>query len=262
MADDYMSDTFLEEAASVRPGLVRGVGKRKLEAHKQHVITVREAKEEAKARKNSAKDQLLKGMQTTVISEDNPGFKMMKMMGYKEGSGLGKEGDGRAEPITVDPFKDRSGLGKGSEQKERVAKKLKLEQDRLESYKRNEAVLLRQYRLNKSNEAVARQALSSVRKCQVICRQMDEQLDIVPSETWFWPNVLDEDDEDYYEPDPQEILPHLSRYLRTTHYYCLWCGVKYSNDTDLTKNCPGELQSHHDDSQHDDFGDDTDFADS
>ena len=51
-----------------------------------------EAKEEAKARKNSAKDQLLKGMQTTVISEDNPGFKMMKMMGYKEGSGLGKEG--------------------------------------------------------------------------------------------------------------------------------------------------------------------------
>ena len=37
MADDYMSDAFLEEAACVRPGLVRGVGKRKLEAHKRHI---------------------------------------------------------------------------------------------------------------------------------------------------------------------------------------------------------------------------------
>ena len=36
MEDDYMSDSFLEQICDVRPGLVRGVGKRKLEVHKRN----------------------------------------------------------------------------------------------------------------------------------------------------------------------------------------------------------------------------------
>ena len=41
MADDYMSDSFLEQICDVRPGLVRGVGKRKLESHKRHEASKR-----------------------------------------------------------------------------------------------------------------------------------------------------------------------------------------------------------------------------
>ena len=40
----------------------------------------------------SAHDKLKKGLETNVITDDNPGFKMMKMMGYKMGNGLGKQG--------------------------------------------------------------------------------------------------------------------------------------------------------------------------
>ena len=40
----------------------------------------------------SAQDKLKKGLETNVITDDNPGFKMMKMMGYKMGNGLGKQG--------------------------------------------------------------------------------------------------------------------------------------------------------------------------
>ena len=63
---------------------------------------------------------------------------------------------------------------------------------------RNEAMLLRQYRLSKSSEAVARQTMCTVRKCQVVCRQMDDRLGILPPEPWFWPkppNLSEEDDE-------------------------------------------------------------------
>lgn len=36
MSDDYMSDDFLQQLPDIRPGLIRGVGKRKLEAHTRH----------------------------------------------------------------------------------------------------------------------------------------------------------------------------------------------------------------------------------
>ena len=67
--------------------------------------------------------------------------------------------------------------------------------------------------------------------------------------------------QEYYEPDPEQVLPQLSCYLRYAHYYCVWCGVKYIDTTDMNSHCPGETQAQHDDSQQVDFADDTDFAD-
>jgi len=44
--------------------------------------------------------------------------------------------------------------------------------------------------------------LSTVRKCQNVCRQMDEKCGIVPPETWYWPPKPPQDDQ---EEDEEEV---------------------------------------------------------
>lgn len=272
MADDYMSDSFLEQVCDVRPGLVRGVGKRKLEVHKRQLSNKRNAKDQSSSKKLNAKETLMKGLETNVISEDNPGFKMMQKMGFKQGVGLGKQGEGRVEPIKIEPFKKKSaGLGQAAAKEEECRKRLKMEQARLAAYKRNEAQLLQQFRKNKSQEAEMKHMLSTVRKCQNVCRQMDEKCGIVPREIWYWPpqkpqeNLESDEDEDEQEeeqPDPENvILPELDAYLRYQHSYCVWCGVKYMHREDLITHCPGDTQQAHDQDDAGDFAGDTDFAD-
>ncbi|KAL5269762.1 hypothetical protein ACHWQZ_G003286 [Mnemiopsis leidyi] len=269
MEDDYMSDSFLEQICDVRPGLVRGVGKRKLEVHKRNEECKRIAKEEAKSKKLDAKNKLIKGLETNVISEDNPGFKMMQKMGFKQGIGLGKEGEGRVEPIKINPFTVKSaGLGQAAAKEEECKKIIRQEQQRLDAYKRNETELLKQFRESKSQQAGLKHLLSTVRKCQNVCRQMDEKCGIVPPETWYWPPKPPQDDqeedeeEEEDEPDPERIiLPQLDAYLRYQHSYCVWCGVKYVSREDLITHCPGDTQEAHDHHDNGDFADDTDFAD-
>ena len=41
----------------------------------------------------NAKEKLAEGLSTSCLAEDNPGMKMMRMMGYHPGTGLGKEGE-------------------------------------------------------------------------------------------------------------------------------------------------------------------------
>ena len=45
------------------------------------------------------------------LGPTNKGFNMLKAMGYKEGDGLGKEGEGRREPVTISKRQGKAGLG-------------------------------------------------------------------------------------------------------------------------------------------------------
>ncbi|XP_022799308.1 angiogenic factor with G patch and FHA domains 1-like [Stylophora pistillata] len=47
------------------------------------------------------------------IKEENVGRKMLEKMGWKEGEGLGREGEGRLEPVTVEVRDSLRGLGSG-----------------------------------------------------------------------------------------------------------------------------------------------------
>jgi len=49
--------------------------------------------------------------------ENNVGNKLLKMMGWKEGTGLGTNGEGRVEPIKTAIYAEGAGLGasKGKE---------------------------------------------------------------------------------------------------------------------------------------------------
>eukprot|EP00002_Diphylleia_rotans_P011676 TRINITY_DN22_c0_g2_i2.p1 TRINITY_DN22_c0_g2~~TRINITY_DN22_c0_g2_i2.p1 ORF type:complete len:334 (-),score=106.53 TRINITY_DN22_c0_g2_i2:82-1083(-) len=52
------------------------------------------------------------------IAESNIGYKMLLKMGWKEKTGLGKDGSGIAEPIRVDTKADRMGLGRATYEKQ------------------------------------------------------------------------------------------------------------------------------------------------
>ena len=45
------------------------------------------------------------------LPQKNKGFKLLQQMGWKEGSGLGREGQGRVEPVLVEERGERRGLG-------------------------------------------------------------------------------------------------------------------------------------------------------
>ncbi|XP_014609680.1 PREDICTED: angiogenic factor with G patch and FHA domains 1 [Polistes canadensis] len=47
----------------------------------------------------------------TSIAKDNRGFKLLSKMGWSEGRSLGKDGDGRTEPIAISNNPNKSGFG-------------------------------------------------------------------------------------------------------------------------------------------------------
>jgi hypothetical protein len=47
------------------------------------------------------------------ISEDNVGHKLLRGLGWQQGSGLGAEGGGIVEPISAKQMSDRAGIGSG-----------------------------------------------------------------------------------------------------------------------------------------------------
>ncbi|XP_078036717.1 angiogenic factor with G patch and FHA domains 1 [Augochlora pura] len=51
----------------------------------------------------------------TSIAKDNRGFKILSKMGWTEGQSLGKEGDGRTEPVLMTNNPSKTGLGATSE---------------------------------------------------------------------------------------------------------------------------------------------------
>ena len=44
---------------------------------------------------------------------------------------------------------------------------------------------------------------------------------------------------------PSEKLEMLTKYLRTTYSYCIWCCVKYENKEDMENDCPGDVRADH-----------------
>jgi hypothetical protein len=59
----------------------------------------------------SAKSRLIEGL-STAISDSNRGFSLLLKAGWKPGTGSGKDGSGRTEPVPVDVYQTtRSGIG-------------------------------------------------------------------------------------------------------------------------------------------------------
>ena len=45
---------------------------------------------------------------------------------------------------------------------------------------------------------------------------------------------------------PQEQLQMITEYLRSQYYYCLWCGITFTDCEDMVSTCPGPTREDHD----------------
>uniref|UniRef100_G3MKD9 G patch domain-containing protein 11 n=1 Tax=Amblyomma maculatum TaxID=34609 RepID=G3MKD9_AMBMU len=283
--DDYMSANFLAESEDLRPGLVHSrTTKRRFEAEKKH-------HEANKMSRTKSTKQLMEDTRTEALSkplgEENKGFNLLKMMGFKPGMTLGKAasaGSSLKEPIPIVVRTNRGGLGQEAEARERIEARLKTTSE-AECNRMAE-----KFRNDKRSKALSRQAEADLRKSQRACYNLDVVKDVSePEQPWFWPptkakvdadgdvrNVVcldedvadgdvvssddalrtwktnpDESDEDEEEEeedvDPFERLRILTEHLRQHHHYCIWCAIRFDDDEDMATNCPGPTREDHDD---------------
>lgn len=195
------------------------------------------------------------------IGQDNKGFALLAKMGYKPGMTLGKEGQGRAEPISISVKNNREGLGMDSERK---LKQEEMSQMRAEMrHKRQKVYHQEQSGFTKrmSEKFNQREVEKDLDDSQKVCEELDAKANIEEPEEWFfWPlhwlekkYAKDEDEESKEPPEPvmdiytpPEKLELLTDYLRNNYSYCIWCGIKFKGVKDLWNNCPGSSRSDHD----------------
>ncbi|XP_014272647.1 G patch domain-containing protein 11 [Halyomorpha halys] len=252
---DYMSDAFLVESAEkdIRPGLIHSRSvKRNVELSKKREKANQVNKDKYKPTKIIEKEKLQDGLQTPLSSE-NKGFAMLQKMGFKPGSGLGKTGEGRSEPIPVDIKTDRVGLGVKAHIAEIRAARAKKFRKAKES-----APSFEDYRARIIEEANERQAGIDLYKSQRVCCSLDTKENVIsPLEEWFWPidksqKETSEDEEENESEIEEEIpltvqdkLEMITVYLRRTYFYCIWCGTRYDDEKDLQNECPGPTRNDH-----------------
>lgn len=259
--DDYMSDTFLVETESTKPGLlarkmppsaVKQIEKEKRiqlknDTHKKKFRPLSEIEREHR-------DEKL----TKALDSSNKGFAMLAKMGFKEGSGLGKYGTGRSEPVPIEIKVDRGGLGQEAILKRRKEMHVSYLKSASKRRKVMEEKLRGDFKDRMKGRFMDKQVMFDVRNSQKACQQLDTTKKLEPLESWFWPitvkekdeedSVEEEEDEDQNdEPEDTEKLERITEYLRVIHLYCIWCGTTYNDEDDLNKNCPGNSFDSHND---------------
>lgn len=257
---DYMSAEFLEQCVGkddVRPGLLFShSSKRQAQMEKKKSVRDGTNQHRFKSIKKVQEERLEEGL-STAISQNNKGFSMLQKMGYKPGTSLGKESQGRLEPVAVEVKSDRMGLGwqqmitdhrrKIQERKQQKQHKQKLETDP------------EKFRERLCNQRQEKFLQRDLMKSQRVCHQLDSKQNLdEPVESWFWPPYIlkgaeeenqegEEEEEEECEFEPQEQLNILTAYLRSNYFYCIWCGTVHDDERDLKQNCPGPTRADHDD---------------
>lgn len=249
--DDYMSDAFLQN--DTKPGLMPQIFKEKYKRTEDSRKRSREkTTKPIKVQEAEKRDEKL----NQAIDESNKGFEMLSRMGFKKGMGLGKQNQGRVEPIPLDLKTGRKGLGteeneKRKKQKLEIAFAMRAKNKHFidQKLKGDFTNRIRQ----KQNE---RQIKSDLFKSQKCCEQLDSTRELDKPLPWAWPEIEKEekeetdeseclDDEELEEEDLSAQLHLLTDYLRTQHFYCVWCGTAYNDEKDLAENCPGRTYEDH-----------------
>ncbi|KAF8562811.1 hypothetical protein P879_11767 [Paragonimus westermani] len=270
---DYMSDTFLESLCTPAPGLVtvRSIArKRTHEELSKKCLSNSTAPHEVKLREEGLQKQ---------VDATNKGFGLLLKMGYKPGQGLGKNAEGRQEPVPIALPEGRSGLGLATAKKEMMDWQQQLVQVRQTYFRSSMAERYRQCRI--------RNQLTAARN---LCFQLDTERDItVPINPDYWPvsedahvqpeaagpdasdlspssasccvNLLEPDipivpDDDSEcvvskrtvidDKESERLLEKIVRYLRRKHTFCFWCSAQYESQDILMKQCPGPTEADHD----------------
>ncbi|CAF0761723.1 unnamed protein product [Didymodactylos carnosus] len=247
--DDYMSDAHLAVADKL-------AGPQSLN-HKRLLPTNQRSEsvqKQEKPRRLLEQEQREQGL-TTAITNDNKGFQLLKKMGYREGTKLGRETEqkgGLIEPLTIKIHTSRTGLGQETKEKEIVQKRQENVIKRENNIKHIQSTFQDRMKQKFHNKRLQ----IDINKCQTICERLDKEIGL--TENILWKKQLDEiivdnevaDDGDESEEqfdllDLECQLERLTSYLREKHFYCLWCGVMFSDEEELEQLCPGDNADAH-----------------
>jgi len=216
--------------------------------------TKREHEQEKKKREHDLKPKKQREQETLQealskpIDSSNKGYQILMRMGF-EGKTLGKscgEGStsrGLKEPIPIVIKTDRKGI------REKMIKSS-------EASGPQECVLLGRFQDKEKRNLDVRQTRSDVCLSRKACFNLDSLEGKGPEKEYFWPwHVMkalkekEEEEIDEQEPTEEEYsqqLIEITKYLRETYFYCVWCGTRFENDNDLKESCPGDTKVSHD----------------
>ncbi|KAH8243940.1 hypothetical protein KR032_011581 [Drosophila birchii] len=263
--DDYMSDKFLAGLQEVRPSLVQDRGKKRQIEVQTKKEEHRKRQREATAASGTVDNARLQQSLSQPLSADNKGFQLLAKMGYKAGSGLGKQPDARKEPVGITIKSGRGGLGREAAIAELAAKRQEMRRAHLlqkAGIESSEEVSTEAYRRRATQRAEERKLQYDIRRCQQTCESLDLKAGVSePDLDFFWPpkpkekeDSNDEDSDEAKEEEetpkeelytPAEQLELLTGYLRTAYSFCYWCGTHYEGSADLDSNCPGLTRDDH-----------------
>lgn len=258
--DDYMNmDLGVLEAQYQKQKKEEEKKKGPLPYSKRRMLEIAAQKERGLNRPiNEVAKETLEESQKAAIPTSNIGFKLLEKMGFKPGTGLGKNKDGIQEPIEIKFREGKKGVGVESAIKEK-AEKYWQEYEKLEKVQKDSFEVISRRRIREQKSA------SDLYKSRVVCEQLDLKKGILENPLWtpfnlvaaqkravllndldLKPNVKAELSEvDIENVKCEENLAKITAYLREKYNYCLWCGEAYSSPTELADLCPGDTEEDH-----------------
>ncbi|KAK8789948.1 hypothetical protein WA158_006728 [Blastocystis sp. Blastoise] len=176
---------------------------------------------------------------STPLSKSGIGFKLLQKMGFKEGEGLGKDGNGIVEPIKIQYKNDNLGIGLEKPKVSLVRIKQKeIEREKVFQKKRQT------YQEYVHDKYEMKSYMKDIRSARRVCQTLDEQHD--KEQNKYWP-IENKEEEESFEciSDIKSYLVKILMYLRQTYHYCFYCGIEFSSEEDMKNNCPGISKEDH-----------------
>ncbi|MES1921043.1 G patch domain-containing protein 11, partial [Bonamia ostreae] len=233
---DYMSDMFLNFDDRTIAKSAKRFG-RKTKSAENFKKSIRKIEEENR----------IKGL-SKKIPKTNIGHKLLSKMGYQEGKGLGKQKQGKQNPIPLYIRKRiKDGLGHLSRNDKTdfiISEKTIFEDSKKEDFR-----LLMQEKHRKTE--TSRQFLKFLRILDGLRTSLgncDDNENLAEIIGWN-ENSEDGEIEDFVENLNLDKLlfsmKNLIGHLRKKYFYCVYCVRKFSNFENLKNECPGDGDDDH-----------------
>lgn len=158
------------------------------------VLNWQERRKLERERKQREEDERTMASIEAPISESNIGFKLLKQMGYKPGSALGKEGSGRAEPVGLEIRRSRAGIGREDPHKE----KRKMEEMWVESKRRKEELMREEFGYRQKEQWRSKRVVVNFHKAKAALDQLENR-EVLEVEK-------NEDEEGEQEEEEEEVI--------------------------------------------------------
>ncbi|XP_020583012.1 G patch domain-containing protein 11 [Phalaenopsis equestris] len=244
--DDYMGDISLflppEDSSSSKKKFISKPNEPPFapKLKRPKTLSWQEHRKFEKERKQREEDEQTKARLDASIPESNLGFRMLRQMGYKPGTALGKEGCGMAEPVGLYIRRSRAGIGRETPE-EAASRK---ETEAAEMVRVREENMMAEFGSRQRTQWREKKVVGDYRKAEAALAQLEnkEVLEAKKDEEGG-DEKSDEAEEEVVitEEDLREILIK----LREEQYYCLYCGFQYESEAALQSSCPGLHEEDH-----------------